>query len=57
MSLLGGRLALPLLVTGVGTDDEHPPVAADDLALLAHRFDRGTYLHCELTFEVESLSL
>src|SRR3954447_3002079 len=38
-------LALPLLVTGVLADHEHPPVAADDLALLAHRLDRGSYLH------------
>src|SRR5215213_5537058 len=38
-------LPLPLLVTGVLADHEHPPVAADDLALLAHRLDRGSYLH------------
>src|SRR5215210_7751635 len=40
-----GALPLPLLVTGVLADHEHPPVAADDLALLAHRLDRGSYLH------------
>jgi hypothetical protein len=42
MSLL---LALPLLVTGVLTDHENRAVAADDLALLAHRLDRRSYLH------------
>src|SRR5688572_30391078 len=39
------RLPLPLLVTGVLADHEHPSVAADDLALLAHRLDRRSYLH------------
>jgi hypothetical protein len=39
------RLALPLLVTGVLADDEDPAVTADDLALLAHRLDRRSYLH------------
>src|SRR5829696_1542468 len=38
-------LPLPLLVTGVRADDQHAPVAADDLALLAHRLDRRSYLH------------
>src|SRR4051794_14741475 len=38
-------LPLPLLVTGVLADHEHPSVATDDLALLAHRLDRGSYLH------------
>src|SRR6476620_1711641 len=38
-------LPLPLLVTGVGADDQHRAVAADDLALLAHRLDRRSYLH------------
>src|SRR5919112_2255648 len=38
-------LPLSLLVTGVLADHEHPPVAADDLALFAHRLDRGSYLH------------
>src|SRR5215217_5874132 len=37
--------ALPLLVPGVLADHEHPPVAADDLALLAHRLNRRSYLH------------
>src|ERR1700722_17132847 len=47
-----GGLALPLLVTGVRTDHEHPTVAADDLALLAHRLDRGSYLHAEFTLSI-----
>src|SRR4051794_21822418 len=38
-------LPLPLLVSRVLADDENPPVAADDLALLAHRLDRRSYLH------------
>src|SRR3954452_12609284 len=38
-------LALPLLVSGVLADHQHPPVAADDLALLTHRLDRRSYLH------------
>src|SRR3954449_4310980 len=38
-------LALLLLVTRVLADDEDPPVSADDLALLAHRLDRRSYLH------------
>src|SRR5918999_1167271 len=38
-------LTLPLLVSGVLADDEDPSVAADDLALLAHRLDRRSYLH------------
>src|SRR5689334_24400199 len=37
--------ALSLLVTRVRADHEHPAVAADDLALFAHRFDRGSYFH------------
>src|ERR671911_3169842 len=39
------RLPLPLLVSRVLADDEDPSVAADDLALLAHRLDRRSYLH------------
>src|SRR5215510_11028662 len=39
------RLPLPLLVTGVLTDDQHGAVAPDDLALLAHRLHRRSYLH------------
>src|SRR6188508_289560 len=38
-------LPLALLVSRVLADDEDPPVAADDLALLAHRLDRRSYLH------------
>src|ERR1700693_725611 len=39
------RSALPLLLPRIRADHKHPPVPADDLALLAHRFDRGSYLH------------
>src|SRR5215217_8740221 len=38
-------LALTLLVSRVLADHEDPAVAADDLALLAHRLDRRSYLH------------
>src|SRR5690242_6177561 len=38
-------LALTLLVPRVLTDHENRAVAADDLALLAHRLDRRSYLH------------
>src|SRR3954454_24708160 len=38
-------LPLPLLVSWVLADHEHPTVPADDLALLAHRLDRRSYLH------------
>src|SRR5215210_9262452 len=38
-------LALALLVTRVLADHEDPAASADDLALLAHRLDRGPYLH------------
>src|SRR5438128_2160172 len=38
-------LSLPLLVTRVLADHEHRAVAANDLALLAHRLDRWSYLH------------
>src|SRR3954469_4326594 len=37
-------LPLSLLVSRVLADDENPPVAADDLALLAHRLHRRSYL-------------
>src|ERR1700729_1356377 len=36
---------LPLLVARIRADHEDPAVPADDLALLAHRFDRGSYFH------------
>src|SRR5436190_15491201 len=39
------RSPLTLLVTFVGADHEHHAVAADDLAFLAHRLDRRSYLH------------
>src|SRR4051794_17522294 len=38
-------LPLPLLVPRVLADHQHAPVPADDLALLAHRLDRRSYLH------------
>src|SRR5215208_5057795 len=38
-------LALPLLVAGIRADHEDPAVAPDDLALLAHRLHRRSYLH------------
>src|SRR4051794_32405881 len=38
-------LPLPLLVTGVRADHQNGAVAPDDLALLAHRLDRRSYLH------------
>src|SRR5215217_2620759 len=38
-------LPLSLLVSRVLADDEDPPVPADDLALLAHRLHRRSYLH------------
>src|ERR1043166_7143445 len=40
-----GQLPLTLLVAGGLADDEHRAVAADDLALLAHRLNRRSYLH------------
>src|SRR5579864_6724804 len=46
-------LALSLLVTGIRADREHPPVAADDLALFAHRLDRRSYFHARFTLVVE----
>src|SRR5450432_1272678 len=50
-----GLSTLALLVTGVGTDHEHPAVAADDLALLAHRLDRGSYLHVDPLSVIENI--
>src|SRR4051812_292284 len=38
-------LPLPLLVALVLADHKDPAVAPDDLALLAHRLDRRSYLH------------
>src|SRR5687767_10520054 len=42
-------LALPLLVAGVRADHQDRAVATDDLALLAHRLDRRSDLHCFLS--------
>src|SRR5436190_9682114 len=39
------RSPLALLVTFVGADHEHHAVATNDLAFLAHRLDRRSYLH------------
>jgi hypothetical protein len=39
------RSSLPLLVTGIGTDDEHDATAANDLALVAHATNAGANLH------------
>src|SRR5690242_3684928 len=39
------RLPLALLVALVLADHQHHAVAADDLAFLAHRLDRRSYLH------------
>src|SRR3954447_16717343 len=47
-------LPLPLLVSRVLADHEHPPVAADDLALLAHRFDRRSYLHAPFRLMIQT---
>jgi hypothetical protein len=38
-------LPLALLVSRVLTDHENRAMTADDLALLAHRLDRRSYLH------------
>jgi hypothetical protein len=39
-------LTLPLLVARVGAADHYDPaVPADDFAVLADRFDTGTYFH------------
>src|SRR5690606_24438963 len=38
-------LTLPLLVLRVDANDTHPPLAADDLSLIAHALDRRTHLH------------
>src|SRR3954463_3027535 len=45
MRAMQTSLPLTLLVPGVLADHEHPPVAADDLALFTHRLDRRSYLH------------
>src|SRR5262249_27287589 len=45
MRAMDPLLALPLLVARVLADHEHPPVAADDLALFTHRLYRRSNLH------------
>src|SRR3954449_1153737 len=45
MRAMRNSLPLPLLVPWVLADHEHPPVAADYLALLTHRLDRRSSLH------------
>src|SRR4051794_41760958 len=50
-------LPLPLLVSRVLADDENPPVAADDLALLAHRLDRRSYLHGPFRLMIQTWAL
>jgi hypothetical protein len=42
----GHVLTLPLLVSRVGADHHHAAVPANDLALLAHRLDARSNLHC-----------
>jgi hypothetical protein len=39
------RSSLPLLVAGIGADDEHHSTTADDLALVAHATNAGANLH------------
>src|SRR3954464_7472662 len=50
-------LPLSLLVSRVLADDENPPVAADDLALLAHRLDRRSYLHGPFRLMIQTWAL
>src|SRR3954462_13075940 len=50
-------LPLSLLVSRVRADDENPPVAADDLALLAHRLDRRSYLHGPFRLMIQTWAL
>src|SRR3954470_15838150 len=45
MRAIRSSLSLPLLVARVLADHEDGAVATDDLALLAHRLDRRSYLH------------
>lgn len=49
-------LALALLVARVLADDHHVAVAADDLALVADRLDRGVDLHCDSLCSLSSYS-
>src|SRR3954447_5650772 len=50
-------LPLSLLVSRVLADDENPPVAADDLALLAHRLHRRSYLHGPFRLMIQTWAL
>src|SRR3954449_1562361 len=50
-------LPLSLLVSRVRADDEDPPVTADDLALLAHRLDRRSYLHGPFRLMIQTWAL
>src|SRR3954449_7881303 len=45
-------LPLSLLVSRVRADHQHAPVAADDLALLAHRLHRRSYLHVPFRLKI-----
>src|SRR3954454_19194812 len=45
MRAIRSSLSLPLLVARVLANHEDGAVATDDLALLAHRLDRRSYLH------------
>src|ERR671914_121079 len=47
-------LPLTLLVTRVRADHQHAPVPADDLALLAHRLDRRSYLHAPFRLMIQT---
>src|SRR3954452_8768192 len=50
-------LPLPLLVALVLADDKDPAVAPDDLALLAHRLDRRSYLHVSFRADPGGMAL
>src|SRR6185369_14392131 len=49
-SHLVDHLSLPLLVSGVGANDQHVAVPADDPALLTHRLHAWSNLHCTDSF-------
>ena len=49
-------LSLPLLVTRIRADHKDPALAADDLALLAHRLDRRSYFHARFALVVSDSS-
>src|SRR3954452_13094237 len=52
MRAIRSSLSLPLLVARVLADHQDGAVATDDLALLAHRLDRRSYLHGPFPAEV-----